>query len=65
MGWAVVPLVSGFFGSFRLKLGWAEVPLGRAVVPLIGGSTAWRAVVPLVSGLFADRTGARFWGGNG
>ena len=23
------------------------------------------AVVPLVSGFFADRIGARFWGGNG
>ena len=32
--------MSGFFDSFRLKLGWTEVPLGRAVVPLIGGSTA-------------------------
>ena len=24
-----------------VKLGGAEVPLGRAVVPLISGSTAW------------------------
>ena len=46
-----------------LKLG--TLKLGGAVVPLIGGSTAWRAVVSLVSGFFADRIGARFWGGNG
>ena len=33
-----------------LKLAWAVVPLGRAVVPL-------------VSGFVIDRIGARFWGG--
>ena len=68
LGWAVVPLVvlsggtswrggcTARVGIFRLFQ--AETGLG-AVLPLGG------AVVPLVSGKFADRIGARFWGGNG
>ena len=36
----------------KLKLTWAVVPLGRAVVPL-------------VSGKFVDRKSGRVWGGKG
>ena len=50
-----------------LKLAWAVVPLGRAVVPLevLSGGTARRGGCTARLGFDTEPNGARFWGGIG